>query len=384
MPALPPLDADHLSLEQVETLEELGLILSPPINGKRKVSLDAFTTPPPQIPDPLPTSRPSATFHHHPSTPPHDATIDLPLAPWSVATLEFLGFTPAAAHEILAHFLDRPNPTFNCYDIIDYAESHVQGKDPRQKSLLPPRELMTQMGLNEAMQDALTDPRFAGVAGTETLQFWILDTLRVNYDALFTLQDGLRDVAIAAAAAAGEGEGGGGGGGDEDDQDDEDAEDNDDDEDDECDEDDQEDEDHEDHDDDHNAASPAAPSNTDASTSANASTTTLYAATPALPPDDFLDPRKPGGAPLHNIAQTRDGGDFNGARSWSEAWTWTPQAATAELYRAWMARRCAWTATAVVSMAVPQDLIEGLGTEEVWWRCEGEEGKREWEERFFE
>ncbi|KKY16203.1 hypothetical protein UCDDS831_g07186 [Diplodia seriata] len=299
--ALPPLDADHLSLEQVETLEELGLILSPPINGKRKVSLDAFTTPPPQIPDPLPTSRPSATFHHHPSTPPHDATIDLPLAPWSVATLEFLGFTPAAAHEILAHFRDRPNPKFNCYDIIDYAESHVQGKDPRQKSLLPPRELMTQMGLNEAMQDALTDPRFAGVAGTETLQFWILDTLRVNYDALFTLQDGLRDIAIAAAAAAGEGEGEKGGSGDEDDEDDEDAEDNDDDEDDDHDHHD----DHDDHDHDHNAPRAASSSNIDADADADASTT-LYAATPALPLDAFLDPRNPGGAPLHIIAQTRE------------------------------------------------------------------------------
>ncbi|KAL1647137.1 hypothetical protein SLS58_002908 [Diplodia intermedia] len=337
--ALPPLDADHLSLEQVKTLEELGLILSPPINGTRKVSLAAFTTPPPQIPDPPSTSRPSATFHHHHhySTPPHDAIIHLPTAPWSIASLEFLGFTPAAAHEILAHFLDRPSPDINCYDLIDYAESHVQSKDPRQTSLLPPRVLMTRMGLNEAMQDALTDPRFAGVAGTETLRFWIFDTLRVNYDALFRMQDGLRDVAIAAAAAEGEGEKAGGG--DENDEDDEDEDDDDDDDDDDEDDDEDDEDDDSDSDSDSDSDNDADDHDADPTTTSPTTHTTLYAATTALPLDTILSRRRRGSVGLHNIAQTRNGGDFNGARS-APAWTWTPQAATAELYRAWMARRC--------------------------------------------
>jgi hypothetical protein len=46
---------------------------------------------------------------------------------------------------------------------------------------------MTQIGLTQQMQDAILDPRFSTIFGTETLRFWIDDTLRINYLTLMHL-----------------------------------------------------------------------------------------------------------------------------------------------------------------------------------------------------
>lgn len=126
-------------------------------------------------------------------TPSHQATaatLDLRTSAWSPAALEFIGFAPAA---IFAHLSFRPAPETSYYGLLDYAESHVQSKDIGDMTALRTRELMAAMGLNGEVQAALLDPRFAEVATTETLQFWIKDSLRVNWDALMELRKRLRD-----------------------------------------------------------------------------------------------------------------------------------------------------------------------------------------------
>ena len=43
------------------------------------------------------------------------------------------------------------------------------------------RESMTNLGINEDVQDRILDPKFEGVRGTGSLEYWIEDTVRVNY-----------------------------------------------------------------------------------------------------------------------------------------------------------------------------------------------------------
>ncbi|KAJ9266437.1 hypothetical protein DTO212C5_6360 [Paecilomyces variotii] len=50
------------------------------------------------------------------------------------------------------------------------------------------REALRQIGLNLQIQEAITDPRFSHILGTETLHYWAKDTVQTNYAALFSRQ----------------------------------------------------------------------------------------------------------------------------------------------------------------------------------------------------
>ncbi|KAB2569615.1 hypothetical protein DBV05_g11705 [Lasiodiplodia theobromae] len=117
---------------------------------------------------------------------------NIPRDAQSVAALEFIGFTPQAAQEIFAKWSARPDPDTNPDELLDYAYSHVRSYDPSETS--PGRETMTRMGISTKMQDALTDPEFADIAATEMQQFWIRDTLKINYLTLLQLQRRLKEI----------------------------------------------------------------------------------------------------------------------------------------------------------------------------------------------
>lgn len=102
----------------------------------------------------------------------------------SSAALEFIGFTPDAAHEIFARYTARPDPDQNCYGLLDYALSHIGLHTSDKLESLS----MTTRGLSAATQDALTDPHFAAIAGMQEPLHWLHDTLRLNYKTLDHLQ----------------------------------------------------------------------------------------------------------------------------------------------------------------------------------------------------
>jgi hypothetical protein len=58
------------------------------------------------------------------------------------------------------------------------------------------------------------------------------------------------------------------------------------------------------------------------------------------------------------------------------AWYWTPEAETAEEYRAWAARRCPWADTWVIRIQIPKTFIDSLRQQDLWY-------SRDWKEYFW-
>lgn len=187
-----------LSPEETRALEEDHVVLPSPAHGKRKVSAALLAPPPNQDSNYSSssysgsTSSSSATsvrFRSFNSSRAH--TIDLPESIYSVAALEFIGFTTETASEILARFNSRPDPAQCPDDLIDYVIAYPLRLTSAPFQHYSLTEGMTALGLNQQLQDALTDPRFSTIFWTETAVYWIKDTLRINYLTLIQLQSRL-------------------------------------------------------------------------------------------------------------------------------------------------------------------------------------------------
>ena len=112
----------------------------------------------------------------------------LPDVAESTEALEFIGFTPKVAHEIFQRYVSRPDPKQNPYDLLAYAYGHVgQLKSLRFRDLTT-QEALTRVGLTTKQQEPFLDPKFSHILWTESLYFWVEDTLRTNYTALLRLK----------------------------------------------------------------------------------------------------------------------------------------------------------------------------------------------------
>lgn len=169
---------------------------------------------------------------------------------------------------------------------------------------------LQKVGLKVEFQAAILDLQFAGIFETETLKFWIKDTLASRYHTIAYLQrrstEGLESAPAvrigAPAAALG----------------------------------------------DHYVLYQGRVAHTDEDT-------------PLIAPDGAVD--------LTSI-DTAAGGDFN-ARE--RASYWTPEAATAELYRGYAERRNAHAETWIVSIQVPKAFVATLRNVLLWYSADWKE-----------
>lgn len=336
--------SDDFGSEEIEQLLQQRVFLTPAIDGKRRVSAAAFA--PPQVTGVSSSSSSSssstASFAVRGFAPvPQGATVNFPCAADSPAGLEFIGFTSQAAEEIFTRWSARPDPDINPDQLLDYAFSYVRSKDPSEAS--PGRETMTRMGISNKMQDALTDPAFADVAATETQQFWIRDTLQVNYASLHNLQARLKKIA-KSSKAKGKGK----------------------------------------------AVTQPPPGppfiassvpTTTASFNVDSEHFNLPAAHVALGalgpifPDHYVLYKGKAAAEMDCFIEadgsinmdkisTSGGGDFNHRHS---AWYFTPEFEVAEKYRVWAERRCEWSETWLIRIQVPKAMIHAMRSEELWY-----------------
>jgi len=269
-----------------------------------------------------------------------------------VSALEWIGFNNETAEKIISHYASRPDPDQNPDELLDYVYSHVRGKSQQQDR--PAIETMASMGLRQDFQNALTDPRFESIQGTETLRFWIEDTLRINYLTMIVLQGRLKKTAELIKAGKKKGK---------------------------------------------RASLPHAASifQPEASSSQSPSTTatlSMTAANQSIPEQHNLPATyvsvEAAGPILHdhvvlykaraacdmedliledgrfNLSslQTYSGGDFNHLRG---AWYWTPERECAETYREWVERRCPWSETWVIRIQAPKACFNTLKHEELWY-----------------
>jgi hypothetical protein len=112
----------------------------------------------------------------------------LPESIESVAGLEFLGFTTEKAGEILARFESQPDD--QCPDgIFDYAEGEIARLNSAEFRDLPAAQAMALLGISESLRDALLDPKFKQLFDSQTLLFWLYDTIESRHCSLVQLLD---------------------------------------------------------------------------------------------------------------------------------------------------------------------------------------------------
>ncbi|KAG9545477.1 hypothetical protein KCU71_g17268, partial [Aureobasidium melanogenum] len=112
----------------------------------------------------------------------------LPSVANSIAGLEFIGFTHATATHIFSTYskykLPSTIPSADNEDFFSFIHGHIIMINSSKFAGSTDRETMTNLGISEDVQNRILDPKFEGVRGTGSLEYWIEDTARVNY---FTL-----------------------------------------------------------------------------------------------------------------------------------------------------------------------------------------------------
>ncbi|KAF3766123.1 hypothetical protein M406DRAFT_351339 [Cryphonectria parasitica EP155] len=179
----------NFTAEEIAVLHQAGLISDPLPGGKRKASV-SLTSPPTSHGSWSSGSSSSPVASIRIKRRPIDAgdqTFEFPTSEESVAALEFMGFNNEVATEIHARFVARSDPDQNPDSILDYAKSFIREIDPYEN--LPDSEALSLMGINSYLQAVFTDPQHADMMRTETLHYWVCDTLRLNYLTISELHD---------------------------------------------------------------------------------------------------------------------------------------------------------------------------------------------------
>ncbi|KAF2865060.1 hypothetical protein BDV95DRAFT_508055 [Massariosphaeria phaeospora] len=298
----------------------------------------------------------TASFIEPPSIgSPPTSTFELPRSPESAAALEFIGFTPAVAVDIYNRcFAQSPQDRdMNTFDRMYRGPVSYLNALPRD---MAPTETMQIIGLKPEVIEALNDPEFADVRGTQSLHYWVRDTLDISYAALIDLTRRLKHVATLALVrkwsrdlqteivlesgsfATGQGP---------------------------------------------RTGTPTAtislPSDVEG---LPANAVTVQAAGPELPDHDILWMGRAAGHVKKRPFIAEDGSvlmralcndphnDFN---TGSVALYLSPERSTAERYRLWAASRCPYSETWAIRIQIPRTFTQGLRQEHIWYSAEWKE-----------
>lgn len=274
-------------------------------------------------------------------------TLDLPVSAYSAAALEFIGFTPQTASQIVENWNGRPYPEQCPDDLIDYALAHASALSYPKFQHLSLMQGMTYLGLSPEIKDAIMDPRFSSLLWTESPVYWIRDTLRINYLTLLQLQSRLSNHAIRRQAEKSK---------------------------------------RESLQATFNPANPTTPSTAEEgeaprgafSTSSEdhnlpKTCITVQSASPVLQDHYILYKAKAASemeewiqddGSLDMTVRSFPGRDFNYT---DMAAYWTPERETAETYRTWTERRCPWSDTWLIQIQLPATFFHSLRQQELWF-----------------
>jgi len=340
--------------EEIYILQEKGII-GVEILGKRKVSA-ALLSLPSSLPNSASASSTSSrsTLIRLRSFDPSSTkvSLDLPTDIESVAALEHLGFTRKVARDVFERYTKRPNPQQNPDSILEYAFGELN-RLKAQPSLqdIPPRQVMNTLGISNELQDALLNPRFTQLFESQTLLYWLKDSMRMRFKTLEQLLERLKSHASRTitirkggkkrAKVEGLFEPGASSSSS-------------------------------------SSQQPAVPPPT---ALANFLTTSQEHGLPSAWMSVELAPPKPEGyvalykskSPIEltggegfirddgaintNSIRTESGGDFNHI---NYAWYWTEERETAEEYRQWAASRSSWSETWLIRVLVPETYLTSL------------------------
>ncbi|KAL4785280.1 hypothetical protein BJX76DRAFT_325131 [Aspergillus varians] len=192
----PPPGPGVFTQEQIRCLEDAAVLLPqaqpqiPHTNGKRKVSAAFGLTRSVSS-----SSSSSASVTTNGFQPDVIQTFDIPMAEESVEVLECVGFVADTARFLYNRYLNRPSPDQNPDDLMAYVFGHVALLKSPQYDDMNHRDALRQIGFTVEIQEAITDPRFSQVFGTQSLHHWARDTVETNYAALLGRQRILKSYA---------------------------------------------------------------------------------------------------------------------------------------------------------------------------------------------
>jgi hypothetical protein len=133
---------------------------------------------------------PSTIISYHPSA--YSPPLNLLSTPNSIPGLEFVGFDHKTATHIFKTY-DRYKEPFSSieasnYDFFSFIHGHTIHINSSTFSGLSDAGKMTKLGIRQEIVDAILDERFRGVFGTQTLEYWIEETMKVRYASLLHLE----------------------------------------------------------------------------------------------------------------------------------------------------------------------------------------------------
>ncbi|PSR84014.1 hypothetical protein BD289DRAFT_500493 [Coniella lustricola] len=275
---------------------------------------------------------------------------DLPTSSESVAALEFLGFEKPTAQQIFTRWEMRGDPDDYPYSFLEHAIGQFEH---RKQNDLSDSEFMKAVGFNQEIREAILDPQCYSVFSTENLQYWMRDTMTSRFATMEHLHN--RCHAIASRGGSGKQL--------------------------------------------HPKKRPCIGLESSAQGGPSITATQLSAKSMSVStiPNDLNFPKGkvrfgPPAAALHDhltlykgrVAHTdptsplvqldgtvrlsgintRSGGDFNSEKLASY---WTPELATAELYRFYAHRRNNYAETWIISIQVPNTFLRSLRKEDLWY-----------------
>ncbi|CZS88305.1 uncharacterized protein RAG0_00025 [Rhynchosporium agropyri] len=182
-----------LNQEEVQALEEEQVLLSAPVNGKRKVSAALLS--PPSTQGSISSSS-GSTGSASVRIRPGNAQIpfDLPESDKSVAAVEFCGFTRTRAGEIFGRWAGKQ--VQNPYSLVDFMIGEIDNLNLEPLVSMERSEAMVLLGISEELRTALTLPKFTAIWRSERAHFWLVDTVKMRYHTLQTLLAKLKNCAV--------------------------------------------------------------------------------------------------------------------------------------------------------------------------------------------
>ncbi|KAJ5356418.1 hypothetical protein N7517_011027 [Penicillium concentricum] len=118
-------------------------------------------------------------------------TFDIPTTEESAEVLEFIGLVSEVSEVsrlVYERYCNRPDPEMNPDDLMAYVSGHLSAVEIPQYDNMSPREALRDIGLNQQIRDAITDPEFSQIFESESLFYWAKDTAEINYAALLSRQ----------------------------------------------------------------------------------------------------------------------------------------------------------------------------------------------------
>lgn len=128
----------------------------------------------------------------------HPSDLALPTTANSPEGLVFIGSTPLIARHIFYMYSRYKDPSCSSseainYDFFSFIHRHVIRISYWTFAYFSDAEKITKLGVRKEISDAILDKRLRSVFGTQTLEYWIEDTLQINYETLQRLQDHTND-----------------------------------------------------------------------------------------------------------------------------------------------------------------------------------------------